>query len=65
MRRLLPKELVDRLLRMPESGMGYQRVDISFTDGSVAHDCVVFNAEEVEMLDSDADKTIADIRLHD
>lgn len=65
MRKQLPKEWIDRLLGMPESGMGYQRVDIFFTDGSTEHDCVVFNAEEAEMPDVSAGKTIVAVKLHE
>jgi len=45
--------------------MGYQRVDITFSDGSIEKDCLVFNAEEVRLPDSCAEKSISDIRMHD
>jgi len=64
MRRHLPAEWTDFLVHQPESGMGYQRVDIIFADGSVVRDCVVFNAEEVEMPDSCRGKKIKEVRLH-
>jgi len=44
--------------------MGYQRVDIRFSDGSVQRDCPVFNAEELEVPDQFATKEIADVKLH-
>ena len=65
MHKRLQQKWIDILIRMPESGMGYQRVDIIFTDGSIAKDCLVFNAEEVQLPDSCAEKSISDIRIHD
>jgi hypothetical protein len=53
-----------RLVEMPESGMGYQRVDIFFADGSVRRNCMVFNAEEVELPETYAAKEIRDVRMH-
>lgn len=64
MRRRLPSEWSKLLTGLPESGMGYQRVDIRFSDGSVQRDCPVFNAEELEVPDQFATKEIADVRLH-
>jgi hypothetical protein len=64
MRRRLPSEWSKLLAGLPESGMGYQRVDIRFSDGSVQHDCPVFNAEELEIPDRFATKEIADVKLH-
>ncbi len=64
MRRRLPSEWSRLLTGLPESGMGYQRVDIHFADGSVERDCPVFNAEELELPDRFATKEIADVKLH-
>ena len=64
MRKRLQQKWIDVLIQMPESGMGYQRVDITFTDGSIEKDCLVFNAEEVQVPDSYAGKSISDIRMH-
>jgi hypothetical protein len=64
MRTRLPTECIDFLVHQPESGMGYQRVDVFFADGSVQRDCVAFNAEEVEIPDSCRGKKIKDVRLH-
>jgi hypothetical protein len=63
MRRRLPSEWSRLLTGLPESGMGYQRVDIRFADGSVQRDCPVFNAEELEIPDRFATKEIADVKL--
>ncbi len=52
------------LLRLPESGMGYQRVDICFRDGRRIEDVAVFNAEEVEIPEELAGAGIADLTIH-
>ena len=63
MKKKLPTEWTKRLLAMPESGMGYQRVDIVFTDGSTLSGAIVVNASLVDVPDSMAGKSIRDIRL--
>jgi hypothetical protein len=65
MRTTLPEKWVQYLLRKPENGMGYQRVDVTFDDGSSADDCLVFNAEVIELPDSQEGKGIAAIVLHE
>ena len=65
MRTTLPDNWVDYLVRQPESGMGYQRVDVTFDDGSSADGCLVFNAEDIEVPDSCEGRRIAEIKLHD
>jgi hypothetical protein len=60
----LPQKWIDHLLHLPESGMGYQRVDVHFADGSTQRDCVVLNAETIELPESCRMKMIKDIRLH-
>ena len=62
MRRRLSSEWTKRLIEFPESGMGYQRVDVFFSDGSIQRDCPVFNAEELELPDRLATKEIRDVR---
>lgn len=49
MRIKLEKRWIEKLLRLPESGMGYQRVDLRLEDGREVRDVPVFNAEEVEL----------------
>ncbi len=49
MRVKLEKHWIEKLLRLPESGMGYQRVDVRLADGREVKDVPVFNAEEVEL----------------
>ena len=48
MRLRIGERWVRYLCRLPESGMGYQRVDIRLRDGSEVEGVLVFNAEELE-----------------
>jgi hypothetical protein len=64
MRIRLEPRWTKRLLELPESGMGYQRVDIRLIDGRELKDVVVFNAEEIEVPDEFARTQIKDVRLH-
>jgi len=64
MRIRLEPRWTKRLLELPESGMGYQRVDIRLVDGRELKDVVVFNAEEIEVPDEFARAQIKDVRLH-
>ena len=64
MRIRLEPHWTKRLLELPESGMGYQRVDIRLVDGRELKDVVVFNAEEIEVPDEFARAQIKDVRLH-
>ena len=64
MRIRLEPRWTKRLLELPESGMGYQRVDIRLADGRELKDVVVFNAEEIEVPDEFARAQIKDVRLH-
>lgn len=60
----LERRFVERLANLPESGMGYQRVDLRLADGRELKDVVVFNAEEAEVPDEFAHAKITDVRLH-
>lgn len=64
MRIRLEPRWTKRLLELPESGMGYQRVDIRLVDGRELKDIMVFNAEEIEVPDEFARAQIKDVRLH-
>lgn len=44
----LEEQWTKRLCDLPESGMGYQRVDVELRNGLVVHNVLVFNAEELE-----------------
>jgi hypothetical protein len=61
----LPEKWARFLLRQPESGMGYQRVDVRLTNNRKIKDVVVFNAEEIELPDDCAQCEIEEIRIHD
>ena len=39
------------LRRLPESGMGYQYVDVCLRNGSIFRDVIVFNGEQMEWPD--------------
>ena len=64
MRIKLAKRWTDQLLTWPESGMGYQRVDITMADGRELKDAIVLNAELLEVPVEFVEAIIADIRLH-
>ena len=46
----LKKKWVEYLASVPESGMGYQIVDVTLKDGRVLKNTVVFNAEDLKLL---------------
>ena len=60
----LEQRWIKCLMRLPESGMGYQRVDLSLADGREVKDVLVFNAEELEVSEKLASSQIKDIRPH-
>jgi len=60
----LPQRWITHLSKLPESGRGYQRVDVYCADGSTQHDCLVLNCEIIEIAASNQGKIIKDIRLH-
>ena len=64
MRVKLDQRWTKRLLELPESGMGYQRVDVRLADGRELRDLLVFNAEEIEVPGEFASAAIADVRPH-
>jgi hypothetical protein len=61
----LSPDLTRKLTDLPESGMGYQRVDLVLDDGRTVSDVIVFNAEvaEVEGLGMLTADRIVDVRL--
>lgn len=63
MRTKLPERWTAFLIAQPENGMGYQRVDVVFSDGTVVRDCLVFNASEIQLPDSEAEKEIAELSM--
>jgi hypothetical protein len=64
MRIKLEQHWTKRLMQLPESGMGYQRVDLRLADGRELKDLLVFNAEELEVSEELASDQIKDIRPH-
>jgi len=60
----LAQRWIDLLTREPESGMGYQRVDVRFADGRELKDAIVFNAEDLEVPEGFANTDIEHVRLH-
>lgn len=64
MRIKLAPRWTERLLEFPESGMGYQRVDVRFANGRELKNVMVFNAEDLEVPDEFAQVEIKSLRLH-
>ncbi len=60
----LPEPWSAFLLTQPESGMGYQRVDVQLEGDRELRDVVVFNAEMIELPEDCARSKICDLRLH-
>lgn len=61
MRIQLERKWVDRLLQMPESGMGYQRVRVRLTDGRDVCGAMVYNSELLDLPESAGAVDAADI----
>jgi len=64
MRVKLPKKWIDYLVSKPESGMGYQRVDVRLQNGRLLENVMVFNAEDMELPEEFARLQIKDLCLH-
>lgn len=52
------------LLKMPESGMGYQKVDLTLKNGRVLKNLIVLNAEDCQSDEKFSVEDISDIHLH-
>jgi hypothetical protein len=63
MRIKLAQHWTDCLLTWPESGMGFQRVDVTMADGRQLQSVVVLNAEWLEVPAEFGDATVVDIRM--
>jgi hypothetical protein len=60
----LGKKWQQKLAQLPESGMGYQIVDVRLQNGKVLSGLMVFNGEEC-LTESEFDPSdIAEVRLH-
>lgn len=60
----LPERWTAYLLTQPESGMGYQRVDVRFEGNRELKDVRVFNAEAIELPTEFTADQIRELRLH-
>jgi hypothetical protein len=65
MRIKLHERWIEKLRNLPETGMGYQRVDLRLANDLELHGLLVFNAEEIDVPDEFAHLQITDVRLHD
>ena len=45
----LNKSLTEKLLKYPESGMGFQRADLVLKSGEIIKDLLILNAEYVDL----------------
>ena len=62
----LRPEIVDRLVSMPENGMGYQVVDLILIDGRVVPNVTIFNAEVANLPEEFRDlrpSDVTDVRM--
>ena len=59
----LPEVWIERLAHLPESGMGYQKVNIFLKGGAVVKDVIVLNAEECEVSEPFDAEDIVDVQL--
>ncbi len=51
MRLTLDKKWTDRLVQLPESGMGYQRVRVRLKDGRTIENAVALNGQILQISD--------------
>jgi hypothetical protein len=62
----LRKNIVNRLLGLPETGMGYQVVDLVLADGRIVPDVKIFNCEIANLPESFRNVSpsdVTDVRL--
>lgn len=59
----LPEVWSERLAQLPESGMGYQKVNITLKGGKVLKDVTILNAEECQVPESFEPSDIVDVQL--
>lgn len=57
----LNKHWIKYLLDLPESGMGYQKVNITLNNGEVLRNVIVYNAEIFEYSHNNSLKNSSDI----
>ena len=59
----LPEIWSERLVQLPESGMGYQKVNITLKQGRILKDVIVLNAEECQSPETFDPSDILDVQL--
>lgn len=59
----LSQRWIDKLVKLPESGMGYQIVDIHLKDGTILKNALVINCEEILGYLNFAEADIVDITM--
>lgn len=59
----LPEIWSERLAQLPETGMGYQKVNIILKWGKMLKDVIVFNAEECQVPEPFQPSDIVDVQL--
>lgn len=64
MRIQLAPRWIEMLRKQPESGMGYQRVDVRFADGRRVENVMVFNAEQLDVPETFAGAEVQELKLH-
>jgi len=60
----LPPKWIEYLGSLPESGMGYQRVDVEFEDGRELQDVPVYNGQELDLPDEFSAARVLQIAIH-
>ena len=58
----LDKYWTEKLLKYPETGMGYQRVDVILKSGSTIRNVVVLNAEDLVLPDQYKDLKMEEVK---
>ena len=58
----LNKYWTEYLLKYPEAGMGYQRVDVILKSGQIIKDIVVLNAEDLVLPDEYGNFKLVEIK---
>jgi hypothetical protein len=60
----LKEPWIQRLANMPESGMGYQKVDITLKGNRILENVLVLNAEDCQTDEKFNPEDVVDIKLH-
>lgn len=59
----LDSRWTDYLVRQPESGMGYQKVDLRLKGDKLLRNVLVFNCEDIQLPEEFADAEIVDLKV--